>query len=69
MTIASPVAGNGVLVESCDTNPIDRSWTVVKGGASSGSGAAGQIKVQSNYCLDVKVCLILKYRILDIELA
>jgi len=42
-----------VLIEECITNPNIRAWTVVKGGASSGSGTPGQIKVHTNLCLDV----------------
>lgn len=54
MTVSFPTSGYSPLLEPCSgTSPISRAWTVVKGGASSGSGAAGPIKFNNNQCLDV----------------
>jgi hypothetical protein len=50
------IFGLPIRLETCtDTNPLSRTWTVVKGGASSENGPAGQIKFHGNGCLDVTV--------------
>jgi len=50
---SSPSNRTTLFLDECTTTPIARAFTVVKGGASTGSGTPGQIKVYTKFCLDV----------------